>query len=226
MVVLNKTRKKRVPLNPEIPLPSSVKPGDNFYMHINGNWLRHARMPPYLSSYGVSEEIESIIDDELLEILYESRAIVRSNPDKIIPHTKYLLGTLTESVVNSSSQKINIKFLKSMVGSFKCIRDTFDVATTLGDFIKHRIPTSLILFVDSLVDSFILDTFLYKIHFFTPFLFSVIIQVLLSFPFFLVPTLYKVALCVGLFLSLIYILEIISTYFKKLLKTNIIYLFY
>jgi putative endopeptidase len=154
MVVLNKTRKKRVPLNPEIPLPSSVKPGDNFYMHINGNWLRHARMPPYLSSYGVSEEIESIIDDELLEILYESRAIVRSNPDKIIPHTKYLLGTLTESVVNSSSQKINIKFLKSMVGSFKCIRDTFDVATTLGDFIKHRIPTSLILFVDSLdIDS-------------------------------------------------------------------------
>jgi predicted metalloendopeptidase len=100
-------------------------------------------MPPYLSSYGVSEEIEQSIQSELLEIINESRQTVRRDPNSQIPHTEYLIGTLAESVLNSSSQHINVKFLKTLVNSFKCIRDTFDIGSTLGEFIKHRIKSVL-----------------------------------------------------------------------------------
>lgn len=138
------TRKKRLPSNPDIPpVRNNIKPGDDFYIHINGNWLRHVKMPSYLSSYGVSEEIEKIIDNELLEILNDSKNAIEKIPDKSIPHTKYLLGTLSESVINTSSQSLNVKLLYDMISRLKCIRDINDIVSTLGDFIKHRIPTTL-----------------------------------------------------------------------------------
>ena len=134
----------KVPSKPDIPSPQdSIKPGNDFYKHINGNWIRHASMPPYLSSYGVSEEIEEQINKELMSILDKAREEVRNHTDKNIPHTDYLLGTLTESALNTQSQTNNVKFINGMVGSMKCIRDLEDVASTLGDFIKHRIPTLL-----------------------------------------------------------------------------------
>ena len=136
------TRKKRLPSNPKIPpVKKNIKPGDDFYIHVNGNWLRHVNMPSYLSSYGVSEEIEGIIDNELLEVLNDSKNAIETIPDKSIPHTKYLLGTLCESVINTSSQSLNVKLLYDMISSLKCIRDINDIISTLGDFIKHRTPT-------------------------------------------------------------------------------------
>jgi predicted metalloendopeptidase len=138
------TRKKRIPLYPEIPhAKHTIKPGNDFYTFINGNWLRHVNMPPYLSSYSVSEEIEDGINKELLSIIYNARNTVRSTPDSSIPHTEYLLGTLTESIMNNSVQFNNVNFLYSLVSSLKCIRDRFDIGSTLGDFIKHRTPTVL-----------------------------------------------------------------------------------
>jgi len=134
----------KVPPKPDIPPPQdSIKPGNDFYKYVNGNWIRHASMPPYLSSYGVSEEIEEQINKELMSILDSARSEVRNYSDKNIPHTDYLLGTLTESALNAQNQMNNVKFIRGMVGNMKCIRDQNDVASTLGDFIKHRIPTML-----------------------------------------------------------------------------------
>lgn len=131
---------KDIPSKPDIPPPhETIHPGSDFYTFVNGNWLRHANMPPYLSSFGVSEEIEEIIHGNLQQILVEARDIVRSNPDRQIPHTTYLLGTLTESVLNSQTQDLNVKFVKNLVSSLRCIRDMNDIGNTLGEFIKYRV---------------------------------------------------------------------------------------
>lgn len=134
------THQKGIPEKPDIPSPrETVHPGTDFYTFVNGNWLRHVSMPPYLSSFGVSEEIEEIIHGNLQTILTEARSIVRSKPDKQIPHTTYLLGTLTESVLNIQTQDLNVKFVKNLVNSLRCIRDRDDIGHTLGDFIKYRV---------------------------------------------------------------------------------------
>lgn len=131
---------KGVPAKPDIPPPrETVHPGTDFYTFVNGNWLRHVNMPPYLSSFGVSEEIEQIVDGNLQTILLEARELVRSKPDRAIPHTSYLLGTMTESVLNTHTQDLNVKFVKQMVGSLHCIRDMKDIGHTLGEFIKYRV---------------------------------------------------------------------------------------
>jgi putative endopeptidase len=140
-----RTRKKsQIPAKPDLPpAQEHIKPGNDFYKFINGNWLRHVNMPPYMSSYGVSEEIEDIINEELMEILLESRQTVRTMADKKIPHTTYLLGTLVESALNTPSQDLNVKFIKNLVTSLRCIRDVNDLGATLGEFIKYRIKSPL-----------------------------------------------------------------------------------
>jgi putative endopeptidase len=150
---MHRTRRKprsavRIPSKPDIPpFQKSKTPGDDFYTYVNGDWLRHVNMPPYLSSYGVSEEIEHEISSELMGILEDTRKEVRNKADKEIPHTTYLLGTLTESALNNKIQDLNIKFVKNMMNGLKCIRNTTDLASTLGEFMKYRISTLLGLIV-------------------------------------------------------------------------------
>ena len=135
-------KRKQVPSYPSIPpYKISEQPGDDFYMHVNGNWIRHITMPPYLSSYGVSEEIEEVINKELEDILNDARKTVRSKSINPKYGPQYLLGTLTESVLNNSAQQNNVKFLKSLVASLRCIRDIMDVGASLGEFLRHQIPT-------------------------------------------------------------------------------------
>jgi putative endopeptidase len=144
-----KTRRKhrganQIPSQPHIPpVQESVKPGHNFYKYINGNWLRHVNMPPYMSSYGVSEEIEDQINRELSTLLEHSRTSIKTTADKHLPHTTYLLGTLSESALNSHIQDLNIKFLKNLISTLRCIRDTNDLGSVIGEFIKYRIRSVL-----------------------------------------------------------------------------------
>jgi putative endopeptidase len=135
---------KALPTVPHIPKPrEGIRPGTDFYSHVNANWLRHVSMPPYQSSFGVSEEIEQLVDKDLQTILHSARSIVRTKADKGIPHTTYLLGTLTESCLNSQVQDLNVKFVQNLVSGLRCIRDTNDIASTLGDFLKHRVGCML-----------------------------------------------------------------------------------
>lgn len=141
---MRRKENQKVPSEPDIPqLKKEIKPGNDFYKFVNGNWLRHVNMPTYTSSYGVSEEIETLINNELLKILEESRYRVRTTADKHLPHTTYLIGTLTESVLNSQVQELNIKTLKKFVDSLKCIRDKEELGGVLGEFIKYRIDSVL-----------------------------------------------------------------------------------
>lgn len=130
------------PTKPDVPpVSKSIQPGTDFYKFVNGQWLRHVNMPSYQSSYGVSEEIEDEINKELMNILLESRQKVLTKPDHALPHTVYLLGSLTESALNTKSQDLNIKTLKKIVTSLRCIRDTEELASTIGDFMKYRIKS-------------------------------------------------------------------------------------
>ena len=133
---------KNIPSQPDIPpFQNSTAPGDDFYKFVNGNWLRYANMPPYLSSYGVSEEIEELVEKELHEILNDARARAHSIADKHIPHTIYLLGTLAESALNVKTQPNNIKYVKSLMNGLRCIRDVSDLGSSVGEFMKYRINT-------------------------------------------------------------------------------------
>jgi putative endopeptidase len=136
----NITRKLKLPSVPKIThINKSILPGEDYYMFINSNWLKETSIPSYLSSFGVSEEIEQIVNDKLLHIVYDCREHFLS--DKHPSNNEYLLGVFTESIINTKNNEGNIKFLEGMVSSLKCIRDKEEIASTIGDFIRHRVPT-------------------------------------------------------------------------------------
>lgn len=142
------TRKKyrghkgNLPSKPDIPQPqNSTKPGNDFYKYVNGTWLRHVNMPPYMSSYGVSEEIEDTVNSELMNIILDCKNYVQHRADKDIPHTTYLIGTLAESALNSQVQDLNIKLLQNLLSSLRCIRSTEDLVSVIAECMQFRIQT-------------------------------------------------------------------------------------
>lgn len=147
------TRRRRksnqtIPKEPDVPQPrTTVNPGTDFYTFINGNWLRHAHIPPYMSSYGVSEEIEDQIHDECMDILLKARAQIRHTPDRALPRPTYLLGTLTESALNTKSQQLNVNFIRSMVAQYQCARDSSEVGRILGECCRYRVPSQFFMTV-------------------------------------------------------------------------------
>jgi len=140
----DRSDRKQTPSEPNVPpLKESVHPGTDFYNFVNGNWLQDVSIPSYMSSYGVSEEVEEIIHKECLEILSRAQTLVHNTPDKSIPREIYLLGTLTESALNKKSQMLNVNYIRSMVSQFQCTKDINDLGHLLGQCCKYKIPNQI-----------------------------------------------------------------------------------
>ncbi len=111
------------------PVSPSVHPGRDFYRYVNANWHAHATIPRFAGSIGVSEEIERIVQDELLQLIQR------------LP-TSHPLSLLSKSVLQKKYQKNNTKDLQRFLNSFDCMRDGDDVARKIGELnrIQSRSP--------------------------------------------------------------------------------------
>lgn len=127
------------------PPRESIKPGDDFYTYINGNWIHHARMPAFTSSYSVSEEVEDAVAANLMKEINKAVLAIKKNKSDLSKDEE-LIGTLSLSCLQTSYQQNSVAFLKSLVDKLGCIRDINDVASTLGDFLRYRINTILSIF--------------------------------------------------------------------------------
>lgn len=114
------------------PVSSSIQPGRDFYRYVNATWESHAQIPKFAGSFGISEEIEKIVQEELIHLIHE------------LP-TSHPLFLLSKSVLQKGVQNNNVKDLQRLVNSFDCIRDVEDVATKLGymNRIQSRSPIIL-----------------------------------------------------------------------------------
>ena len=55
-------------INPDF-LDLSVRPEDDFYLFVNGGWMRNTEIPPDRSSWGSFHELSKSTDEKTLEIL-------------------------------------------------------------------------------------------------------------------------------------------------------------
>ena len=125
---------------PVVPFPLlHIRPGDDFYKHVNGRWLRAVKTPPFLSYYGVSEEIEEIIRNQQITLIKDCIHTFQKNPDdKLLCNkiARFGLSSLRPSVQNES-----IDLLKKMLKNIHCMRDISEVGSTLGEFARYRISS-------------------------------------------------------------------------------------
>lgn len=123
----------------------SINPGDDFYNYINGNWIQHAHIPSFISSYSVSEEIEDEVAVKLTKQMTECIKEVRVGGGAKIPD-RNSVGTLAFSALQSGKQHNSVHLLKILVERLNCLRDLRDIATTLGDLVRYRIGTVVSVF--------------------------------------------------------------------------------
>jgi putative endopeptidase len=116
--------------------------GSDFYKFVNGKWLRSVNVPPYISSYGISEELEQSIKKTLQQII--QRCIQKSKES--LPEASYedsieiSLGNIALSALNPKVQKKSVKSLETLCLNLRCMRDSIDIARTMGELTKYKIP--------------------------------------------------------------------------------------
>ena len=123
---------RMIPLLPEQP---SVNPGSDFYTFVNGNWLRSVQIPGHMTSYGVSDEIEYVLQSYLYKSIESEKGI--ANPIRIV----------ADSALHPSSQKKNVSDLKVVMQQFNCINSPEKMASTLGSMARHKILTLLDVYI-------------------------------------------------------------------------------
>jgi predicted metalloendopeptidase len=144
-----KQTKKRKALSPPgsdllMSLPSDLTnpmKGKDFFRFVNGRWLHTVNVPPYISSYGVSEELEGSIQKRLSGIV--NSCIAKSKlPEEPTTYDKQIevaVGLVAQSALNAKVQRKSVKTLEGLLANLRCIRDQTDVARTMGEFAKYKI---------------------------------------------------------------------------------------
>ncbi len=135
----HKTRKARV----MVPLVyNKIKPGNDFYLYVNKNWLINAEMPPSESSFGVSEEIENHIRSRLLG--YIKNIINSSNLTSSHERT---VATFFKSGFYSNRHKDHDRTFKKILSSYDCMKNAEDVMASMGKLIRCNVPTHLSIYL-------------------------------------------------------------------------------
>ena len=116
-------------------------------MFINGAWIRSVKTPTFRAAYGISEELEDMIQKQLASILQEGIQFAERGKEPVSEAQKNYdsIGRFGLSALRPSVQENSIRFLKKMIQRIYCMRDTNDISEMLGTFCKYRI-TSLFSF--------------------------------------------------------------------------------
>ena len=110
--------------------------GLNFYNYINHDWQEHAKIMPYDSSFSVSDEIETRVENSLFEIIDK---LVKDSPSD--PFTQ-----LVKSIIVHKYQVNNIYDIQRLSSMFECVNNTEAVARVIGQLnrIQSNAPVSFV----------------------------------------------------------------------------------
>lgn len=132
------TRKKSAAPSVQTRRRRDAEPGNDFYNYVNSRWLKRANIPPYESSFGVSEEIEEKIRARLLRIV---RGLMAA-PEPTDKHAA-AVRTFFKAGMFAARHDDHMKTFRRMMMDFGCMKTPADYARQLGSLIACGVPTLL-----------------------------------------------------------------------------------
>lgn len=141
------------------PKLSDTKPGTDFYTYVNGSWLKRTAIPSYISSYGVSEEVESILQGILYRDVEACRRLAEIGREQKTLSGKLCdaVGRLAMSVMRPHVQQNNVEYLKRGLRSLGCLRESADISRSLGSMARYNIKSLLELSIIPGEDGYVLS---------------------------------------------------------------------
>ena len=121
-------------------LPSNLEnplKGKDFFQFVNGKWLHTVRVPPHISSFGVSEELEQSIEKTLDKIV---KVCIEKSKQPRKRSIEEAVGLVAQSALNRKVQKQSVQTLQSLLLDLRCMRNKEDVARMMGEMAKYKIP--------------------------------------------------------------------------------------
>ena len=80
-------------------LDPSVKPGDNFFLHVNGGWLKSAQIPADRSQTGSFQDLQILSENRLKTIV----ADLEAKPDQQLNEEERKLRNLYDAFVDTQA---------------------------------------------------------------------------------------------------------------------------
>ena len=122
-------------------LDKAISPGDDFYRYVNELWLKKTVIPPTKSVYGVSEEIEKRIEDQMNDLIETCVKHTEKKPasTSYIDSVHVALGTLAQSVYTADKQIQNLDTVHTVLKSIQSIQSKEEVAVILGEFLRYKL---------------------------------------------------------------------------------------
>jgi putative endopeptidase len=106
----------------------AIAPGDNFFLYVNGNWLKQHPIPPEHSSWGVDVQLEDSIANNLHELLTNLSGDVEPKQGSFRKLRDYYTTAMDQTVINQQG----IAPLKSELDRIAAIQSVDDVMATAG----------------------------------------------------------------------------------------------
>ena len=108
----------------------SVKPGDNFFLYVNGNWLKTAQIPPDRSSTGAFQDLRIHSETQMKEIVAELDA---KPYDSLSPEEKKLRDFYDAFVDQKQIDSRGLAPAQKDLTYIANLKTLDDVATAMGD---------------------------------------------------------------------------------------------
>jgi putative endopeptidase len=124
---------------------SDLHPGDDFYAYVNGEWEAHTKIPPYASSYGVSEEVEGVLQGILYREIQRCMRMAEIGREQTTPDGKACdaIGRLAMSAMRPHVQGKNVEYIRRGIRSVGCLREPADISRVLGSMGRYNIRSFL-----------------------------------------------------------------------------------
>jgi putative endopeptidase len=110
----------------------TVKPGDNFYLYANGDWITHATIPPDRAGIGVFNTLIDRSNKQVADIIEE---ISKSNPPAGSNERK--IADLYNAFMDEKAiDALGTKPLEPHLAAIAAIKDKHDLAVALGKTLR------------------------------------------------------------------------------------------
>jgi putative endopeptidase len=110
---------------------SKVAPGEDFFLHANGGWLRETEIPPDRSEYGIGEQLQDLTDQRCVQLIREAGEDAAAGSD-----VRRLSDYFTSYMDADTIESRGLAPLRPTLDAIDAIADRHALARMLGSTVR------------------------------------------------------------------------------------------
>lgn len=127
-------------------MDTTVNPGDNFYLYVNGSWMEEAEIPPEEGRWGSFNELQEANNDVLLKVLTAAAEKTEQYPqgsDEAKAARFYAVG-----MDSAKAENLGLQPIQPLLEQIEGIKDKKAIQQILADFHSKGLDGLFSFFVD------------------------------------------------------------------------------